>query len=26
LARWRPERDRGAEMLRKLRAAAEVLT
>lgn len=26
LARWRPERDRGAEMLRRLRAAAEVLT
>lgn len=26
LERWRPERDRGAEMLRKLRAAAEVLT
>ena len=26
LRRWRPERDRGAEMLRKLRAAAEVLT
>jgi O-succinylbenzoate synthase len=26
LSRWRPERDRGAEMLRKLRAAAEVLT
>jgi o-succinylbenzoate synthase len=26
LARWRPERDRGAEMMRKLRAAAEVLT
>jgi O-succinylbenzoate synthase len=26
LDRWRPERDRGAEMLRKLRAAAEVLT
>jgi o-succinylbenzoate synthase len=26
LLRWRPERDRGAEMLRKLRAAAEVLT
>lgn len=26
LQRWRPERDRGAEMLRKLRAAAEVLT
>jgi O-succinylbenzoate synthase len=26
LKRWRPERDRGAEMLRKLRAAAEVLT
>lgn len=25
LERWRPERDRGAEMLRKLRAAAEVL-
>lgn len=26
LKRWRPDRDRGAEMLRKLRAAAEVLT
>lgn len=26
LNRWRPDRDRGAEMLRKLRAAAEVLT
>lgn len=26
LARWRPERDRSAEMLRKVRAAAEVLT
>jgi o-succinylbenzoate synthase len=26
LVRWRPDRDRGAEMLRKLRAAAEVLT
>lgn len=26
LDRWRPERDRGAEMLRKMRAAAEVLT
>lgn len=26
LARWRPDRDRGAEMLRRLRAAAEVLT
>ncbi len=26
LRRWRPERDRGAEMLRKMRAAAEVLT
>lgn len=26
LRRWRPERDRGAEMLRRLRAAAEVLT
>ncbi|HZD23597.1 MAG TPA: o-succinylbenzoate synthase [Acidimicrobiia bacterium] len=26
LDRWRPERDRGAEMLRKLRAAAAVLT
>lgn len=26
LERWRPERDRGAEILRKLRAAAEVLT
>lgn len=26
LARWRPERDRGAEMLRRLRAAAQVLT
>ena len=26
LRRWRPDRDRGAEMLRKLRAAAEVLT
>lgn len=26
LERWRPERDRGAEMLRRLRAAAEVLT
>lgn len=26
LERWRPDRDRGAEMLRKLRAAAEVLT
>lgn len=26
LARWRPERDRAAEMLRKVRAAAEVLT
>jgi O-succinylbenzoate synthase len=26
LDRWRPDRDRGAEMLRKLRAAAEVLT
>lgn len=26
LRRWLPERDRGAEMLRKLRAAAEVLT
>lgn len=26
LQRWRPERERGAEMLRKLRAAAEVLT
>ncbi|MFZ0013646.1 MAG: o-succinylbenzoate synthase [Acidimicrobiia bacterium] len=26
LARWRPERDRGAEMMRRLRAAAEVLT
>lgn len=26
LDRWRPERGRGAEMLRKLRAAAEVLT
>lgn len=26
LQRWRPDRDRGAEMLRKLRAAAEVLT
>lgn len=25
LERWRPDRDRGAEMLRKLRAAAEVL-
>lgn len=26
LERWRPDRDRGAEMLRRLRAAAEVLT
>lgn len=26
LARWRPERDRAAEMLRRVRAAAEVLT
>ena len=26
LKRWRPDRDRGAEMLRRLRAAAEVLT
>lgn len=26
LERWRPPRDRGAEMLRRLRAAAEVLT
>jgi len=26
LARWRPERDRSAEMLRRVRAAAEVLT
>jgi O-succinylbenzoate synthase len=26
LARWRPERDRAAEMLRKVRSAAEVLT
>jgi O-succinylbenzoate synthase len=26
LARWRPERDRAAELLRKVRAAAEVLT
>ncbi len=26
LARWRPERDRAAEMLRKVRAAAKVLT
>lgn len=26
LQRWRPERDRAAEMLRKVRAAAEVLT
>jgi O-succinylbenzoate synthase len=26
LARWRPDRDRGAEMMRRLRAAAEVLT
>jgi O-succinylbenzoate synthase len=26
LDRWRPERDRGAEMLRRLRAAAQVLT
>lgn len=26
LERWRPSRDRGAEMLRRLRAAAEVLT
>lgn len=26
LARWRPERDRAAEMLRQVRAAAEVLT
>lgn len=26
LQRWRPDRDRGAEMLRKLRAAGEVLT
>jgi O-succinylbenzoate synthase len=26
LERWRPERDRGAEMLRRLRAAAGVLT
>jgi O-succinylbenzoate synthase len=26
LARWRPERDRSAEMLRKVRSAAEVLT
>lgn len=26
LERWRPERDRGAEMLRRLRSAAEVLT
>jgi O-succinylbenzoate synthase len=26
LRRWRPDRDRGAQMLRKLRAAAEVLT
>lgn len=26
LRRWRPDRDRGAEMLRKMRAAAEVLT
>lgn len=26
LARWRPDRDRAAEMLRKVRAAAEVLT
>lgn len=26
LERWRPDRDRGAEMLRKLRAAAELLT
>jgi O-succinylbenzoate synthase len=26
LERWRPERDRGAEMLRRLRAAAKVLT
>lgn len=26
LARWRPDRDRSAEMLRRVRAAAEVLT
>ena len=26
LARWRPDRDRSAEMLRKVRSAAEVLT
>ncbi len=26
LARWRPERDRSAEMLRRVRAAAELLT
>ncbi|HET9261289.1 MAG TPA: o-succinylbenzoate synthase [Acidimicrobiia bacterium] len=26
LERWKPERDRGAEMLRRLRAAAQVLT
>jgi o-succinylbenzoate synthase len=26
LERWKPDRDRGAEMLRRLRAAAEVLT
>jgi len=26
LARWRPDRDRSAELLRKVRAAAEVLT
>jgi hypothetical protein len=26
LARWRPERDRAAEMLRKVRSAAEVLS
>jgi O-succinylbenzoate synthase len=26
LERWRPDRDRGAEMLRRLRAAAQVLT
>ena len=26
LERWRPDRDRGSEMLRKLRAAAEILT
>jgi O-succinylbenzoate synthase len=26
LERWRPDRDRGFEMLRRLRAAAELLT